>query len=237
MSQHTQVDLVVPIAMPGTHQSFLKYFTKKSLDHNLKILDVGAGHGAFTKRLHEMGYDVAACDLFPEIFHYNQIECQMVDITSTFPYPDNTFDIAIAIEVSEHIQDHDMFFSELSRIIKPGGQLFLSTPNILSLKSRIRFLFRGFFYSFKPLEMNNYDGLQHVCSMTIDQYNYAAIKNGFGAAAFDIDRMQNSSRWLLIPIYPFIWLDQLIKKTSDVHNKIKLLIGRILFLNFENQEK
>jgi SAM-dependent methyltransferase len=237
MQQSIANRAVVPIAMPGTHQSFLKYFSKKSFDHSLKILDVGAGHGAFSKELFEQGYDVSACDLFPEIFHYDQIDCKKVDITSKFPYADNTFDIAIAIEVSEHVQDHDVFFSELSRILKPGGQLFLSTPNILSLKSRIRFLFRGFFYSFKPLEMKNYDGLQHVCSMTIDQYNYAAIKNGFSAATFDIDRKQNSSRWLLIPIYPFIWLDQLIKKTSDVHNKIKLLIGRILFLNFINQNK
>ena len=51
---------IVPIAMPGTHQSFLKYFSNKGIDRNLKVLDVGAGHGAFTKRLHEMGFNVSA---------------------------------------------------------------------------------------------------------------------------------------------------------------------------------
>ena len=50
--EETQMKEIKPIAMPGTHQSFLKYFKKYSFDTNTKILDLGAGHGAFTKRLH-----------------------------------------------------------------------------------------------------------------------------------------------------------------------------------------
>lgn len=227
---------IKPITMPGTHESFYNYFVQQSIDKNLKILDVGAGHGAFTKRLYDIGYDVSACDLFPENFMFDKIECKKVDITQSFPYPDNSFDLVIAIEVSEHIIDHEFFFRELSRIVKRDGQIYLSTPNILSLKSRIRFLFRGFHHSFGPLELRNYDGLQHVASLTLDQYNYVAIKNGFQKAEFDIDRKQSTSKWLLISLFPFILLNTKLKKTSKMHNQIELLLGRLLFLNFKNNK-
>ncbi len=225
---------IVPIAMPGTHEKFLEYFEKQEIPKTVKILDLGAGHGAFTKRLYDMKYDVRAADLFPEIFRFEEVECTRVDITETFPYPDNTFDIVIAIEVSEHIADHENFFKENSRILKPGGKLYISTPNILSMKSRWRFLFTGFFQSFHPLELKNYDGLQHINSRTIDQYNYIAIKSGFSPAEFEIDRKQKSSQWILFFVYPFMLIYQAYKKVGDLHNQRKLLLGRLLFLTFTN---
>lgn len=227
---------IKPITMPGTHESFFNYFVGQSISPNLKILDVGAGHGAFTKKLYDLNYDISACDLFPENFRFDKIECKKVDITQKFPYPDNTFDLIIAIEVSEHILDHEVFFSELSRILKPDGQIYLSTPNILSLKSRIRFLLRGFFYSFGPLDLKNYNGLQHVASLTLDQYNYIAVKNGFHEAEFDIDRKQSTSLWLLIFLYPLLYLHMKLRKKPKFHNQFKLLLGRLLFLNFKNNK-
>ncbi|MBT6686202.1 MAG: methyltransferase domain-containing protein, partial [Bacteroidetes bacterium] len=145
--------------------------------------------------------------------------------------------LVIAIEVSEHILDHEVFFKELSRIVKPDGQIYLSTPNILSLKSRLRFLFTGFYYSFGPLEQTNYNGLQHIASLTLDQYNYIAVKNGFHNASIEIDRKQSTSRWLLFFLFPFIWLNAKLKKRSTLHNQLDLLLGRLLFLNFKNNKK
>jgi 2-polyprenyl-3-methyl-5-hydroxy-6-metoxy-1,4-benzoquinol methylase len=229
------MDEIQPIAMPGTHQKFLAYLEKKKLDKSYKILDIGAGHGAFSKKLYESGYDVSACDLFPENFHYDKIECKKADITSDMPYRDESFDAIMAIEVSEHIIDHEVFFKEAARILKPTGKLYLSTPNILSLKSRLRFLFSGFFYSFGPLEKNNYNGLQHVNSRTPDQYNYIAIKYGFKEARFEIDRVQSSSRWILILLFPLWWTVGKIKRYPSVHNDFRLILGRILFLEFEKK--
>ena len=225
------------ITMPGIHKKFLSFLKKESIQKNAKVLDVGAGHGAFSKRLFDLGYDVSSCDLFPELFEFNEIECDKVDVTKKFPYEDNSFDAAIAIEVTEHINDHEVFFGELSRILKPEGRLYISTPNILSLKSRLRFLLSGFFYSFNPLELNNYDGLQHITSRTINQYNYIAIKNGFQNAKVETDKKQSTSKWLLIIFYPFLWLYQQRKKNTIIHNSKTLLLGRLLFLTFKNAKK
>jgi SAM-dependent methyltransferase len=227
---------IEPITMPGLHQKFMKFFKQKAEPTGLKVLDMGAGHGAFSKKLYDMGYDVYACDLFPEIFHFDKIECKKVDITDAFPYPDNTFDLIIAIEVSEHILDHETFFNESSRILKPNGKIYISTPNILSMKSRVRFLFSGFFYSFDPLQMDNYDGLQHVASLTLDQYNYVAIKNNFSSAEYDIERKQSTSKWLLFFLFPIIYIYRNFKKIGKIHNHQKLLLGRVLFLTFTNKK-
>jgi 2-polyprenyl-3-methyl-5-hydroxy-6-metoxy-1,4-benzoquinol methylase len=183
-----------------------------------------------------MGYDVYACDLFPEIFEFDKIECTKVDITKAFPYPDSFFDLIIAIEVSEHILDHETFFGETGRILKPTGKLYLSTPNVLSMKSRMQFLFSGYLFAFKPLELQNYDGLQHVASLTLDQYNYLAVKNNYKTAEFDIDRKQSTSKWLLFFLFPAMFIYSKVRKIDSKHNQRKLLLGRLLFLTFRNNK-
>jgi hypothetical protein len=118
--------------------------------------------------------------------------------------------------------------------LNPGGKLFLSTPNILSLKSRWRFLLGGFYYAFGPLDHQRHDGLQHVSSLTFDQFNYWGAKHGFGPAELAIDKKQKSSRWLGF-IRPFQWLYLQIKGVKPIHNQSKLLFGRLLFLTFRKK--
>lgn len=124
------------------------------------------------------------------------------------------------------------FFREIYRILKQGGKLYVSTPNILSIKSRFRFLFQGFPYGFKPLDMNLHDGMQHVASLSLNQYNYLALKYGFREAEYGIDRKQSTSRWLRIFFAPLMFLSRLIKGYSPMHNRKELLLGRLLFMVF-----
>lgn len=224
---------IKPITMPGVHKRFLPFFKKITVGKtNPKILDFGAGHGAFSKILFDKGYQVVACDKFPEIFQFDQIECHHADLTKKLSYEDNSFDIVIAIEVMEHIFNHDMFFQEISRILKPGGQLIITTPNILSLKSRMRFLFSGIFYSFEPLNHKQQDGLQHVAALTYDQFKFLAESNDFDLHQPNCDKFQKSSRWLMI-LKPFIYLfSKMIRIKSNIHSDNRLLLGRLLFLNF-----
>ena len=224
-----------PITMPGVHARFLQFFKEKAEPTGFKILDVGAGEGALTQKLLQMGYDMAACDLSPELFKVNQLSCDAVDITGAFPYKDSSFDLVIAVEVTEHILDHGNFFQEISRILKPDGKLYISTPNILSMKSRLRFLFRGFPYGFNPLNMNQYDGMQHVASLSLDQYNYTAVKYGFKEAEYAIDRKQKTSRWLRAIFLPLMLMFRLFKRYSQQHNRKDLLLGRLLFMVFSKK--
>ena len=44
---------IVPISIPGIHQAFWPYFVENTNGEKIKVLDCGAGHGAFTKKLYE----------------------------------------------------------------------------------------------------------------------------------------------------------------------------------------
>lgn len=224
---------VKPIAIPGIHDKFYTYLKPILASYsNPKILEIGSGHGAFTQRLWNDGFDVSASDLFPEIFYFDKIKCTKVDVTRHLPYSDNSFELIIAVEVMEHIHDHEIFFRECQRILKTGGRLIFSTPNILSLKSRVRFLFSGFYYSFGPLDHNRNDGLQHLSSLTIDQYENLGVRSGLKLSDISMDKKQSTSKLYLI-LYPkmrfYCWLKKIEFKT---HNRIIYLVGRILFMNF-----
>jgi len=49
--------------------------------------------------------------------------------TDPFPIKDNSVDLAVSLAVIEHIRDPDSFISEVYRCLKPGGVIYLSTPN------------------------------------------------------------------------------------------------------------
>lgn len=52
------------------------------------------------------------------------------------PLPDNTFDIAYAVFVLEHVRDPEHFFSTIYRLLKPGGSFLAITPNASALFGR-----------------------------------------------------------------------------------------------------
>ena len=234
MDQETGNREIKPITMPGIHESVFRYLMGIIGERkDLKILDAGAGHGAFSRRLYDEGFRVSACDLDPANFRFGKIECKQADITRELPYEDDSFDVVLLIEVMEHIHDHRNLFRECHRVLKPGGILFFSTPNIMSLKSRMRFLLNGFFYAFKPLDYSRDDGRQHVASMTIDQYSYLSAISGFSDIEISIDKKQKSSRWLSFLI-PLILLSCRIKRIPfRLHNRNRYLMGRLLFFTLK----
>jgi len=228
-------DDIAPITMPGIHDRFALFFDElvgKGERGRIHVLDAGAGHGAMAKRLHEAGFRVSACDFAPERFRYDRVECRRADLTARLPYDDASFHYVLAIEVMEHIVDHETFFREAGRVLQPGGRLVVSTPNILSLKSRLRFLLSGFFYSFKPIAPDRDDGLQHVSSMTPDQFRYVGRRSGLALEMVACDKYQATSAGLLWLVPASYLYSRLAGIDFRAHNTLDLLLGRILFLVF-----
>ncbi len=58
-----------------------------------------------------------------------------------FPYPDHSFDIVLCCELLEHlILDPTHMLSEIHRILKPGGRVLITTPNVLVLRNLVSLL-------------------------------------------------------------------------------------------------
>lgn len=54
------------------------------------------------------------------------------NLETTWPFKENSFDVVISNQVIEHINDVDLFISEIYRILKPGGYAVISTENLAS---------------------------------------------------------------------------------------------------------
>src|SRR5205814_8070802 len=77
--------------------------------------------------------------------------CAEVGADGRLPYADASCDAVVSIEVVEHVEDQFAFVRELARIAKPGAPVIVTTPNVLSLPSRLRTLLWGFPELFDPL--------------------------------------------------------------------------------------
>ena len=83
----------------------------------------------------------------------------------SLPFADASFDLVTCTEVIEHLEHYRQTLREMHRVLKPAGRLVVTTPNILNLKSRIRFLIFGFYNLFGPLhtlESNLHDTGGHI---------------------------------------------------------------------------
>ncbi|MGK9452838.1 class I SAM-dependent methyltransferase [Acidithiobacillus caldus] len=108
-----------------------------------KVLDFPAGAGALAWRLHNCGFDVTSADKVVDNFLNHEMTIVEADLNYRFPFADGSFDYACFIEGPEHVENVYHCFREFSRVLKPGGKLFLSIPNYSNLQNRLKDLVYG----------------------------------------------------------------------------------------------
>ncbi|WYX52095.1 class I SAM-dependent methyltransferase [Achromobacter xylosoxidans] len=104
--------------------------------HGKVALDIPCGDGRATAVLRESGADVIAYDLFPESFLLDG-QAQFADLAERLPLPDDSIDIVVCQEGIEHLPNQLLALQEFHRVLKPGGTLVITTPNISNLVGRL----------------------------------------------------------------------------------------------------
>jgi len=138
------------------HCSRLAYnidYLEQYVEKRKSIIDIGGSPFIQTIGLKMLGYDVWSLDMQPEKFdgilskfNIRIVKCNIE--LEKIPFEEERFDTVIFTEVFEHLRINPIFtMKEVLRIMKPGGFLFLSTPNQKSLKGIIIFIFRNRCYS------------------------------------------------------------------------------------------
>lgn len=175
-----------------------------------KILDLGCGDGNYSRRLKDLGFEVVSGDIDIARFKYkNEIEFKHCDITKEMPFADNTFDYVLLMEVVEHLRNPYTVISEINRIIKKGGSLIISTPNILSLKSRLRFMFEGCYEYFREPPLDHVKNPKEVIfNLHIVPYRYQELEFLLAATGFKVEKIFASNYegyglWFLLPVIKF----------------------------------
>jgi 2-polyprenyl-3-methyl-5-hydroxy-6-metoxy-1,4-benzoquinol methylase len=153
------------------------------VEHQLKgkVLDYGAGAGNFTRRLFQMGVfqEVFAADLLPTKADLNISTWLQQDLNDPIAGYDGYFDVIVASEVIEHLENPRFTARELYRLCQPGGHVIITTPNNESILSLLALAIRGHFVQF---DKGWYPG--HITALVRKDLRRILLETGFQPLEF-----------------------------------------------------
>jgi SAM-dependent methyltransferase len=148
-----------------------------------RFLDVGCGRGEVVRAAQARGWDAEGCDLSADFVRYarevNGVRAHAATLEQMH-YPDASFDVVTLVEVIEHLYDPAETVRELGRVVKPGGVVYISTPNEESVYQSLGNLYykaRGLDWVVNLCPTWN---LYHIQGFSPRSLRYVLDRNGFG---------------------------------------------------------
>lgn len=200
-------------ANPSLHHEAFALLKKINL-HGENIVDVGAGQGAFSARLADAGYSITAVDKNVEDFRAPGVNFLSVnfdiasEVAAFAAHNHEKFDAAIGMEVIEHVENPWEYCRFLLSLVRPGGIVLITTPNVESAHSRINFLFSGLFEHFS---LADYEGSGHINPLTVHELQL--IAHGIDAEIVSVQTLCKLP-WLII--------------SSKISNVLKSMLSTLL---------
>jgi 2-polyprenyl-3-methyl-5-hydroxy-6-metoxy-1,4-benzoquinol methylase len=128
-----------------------------------RAVDLGAGTGAFAQRLSSAGWAVEAVDRVPSRFGA-KVRLHEFDLnTAPRPLGPEPYALVTALEVIEHVRDPIGFLTNIGELLDEDGLAVITTPNMDSLASRLRFLISG-----RLRQMDEVGDATHISPIFID---------------------------------------------------------------------
>ncbi len=188
-------------ATTGQHAWLLKQvLALRGINANSRVLDIGCGSGAWLRRLHDAGLsDLTGIDLRPgpNAVKYGRIVIGDIADTDGDVALGGPFDLVTVIEVIEHVRDPELLISFAAQRMKSDGWIIVTTPNIYSLRARLRFLINRKLIWFEQPANSEPD---HTHPLVLESYS----RNIFGRLGLTIERIcsypengSDGTRWAL----------------------------------------
>ena len=207
MAQHfiTRAILQVIHALPGFPR--------------LRVLDLSCGRGEILADLQAAGCTVRGTHFREDDYEIKSGKESFltpdipvdrhVDLMRRLPYDDASYDVVVLSEVVEHLPTWTPVVREAGRVLRGGGVLVLSTPNIQRLHSRWHFFWTGTHklirervgWHLKPDELYAY----HITPVDFPLLHTVLFQSGLRVRALRFTRFKPEHAWLFL-LYPFVWL-------------------------------
>ncbi len=156
------------------HQRHMIAYHSASQSIGGYVLEVGCGEGYGMELLAPKATKYLAVDKFPthinpQLPDFKKITFRQMNVPPFDGLDDNLFDYIVSFQVIEHIEDDEFFVRELYRVLKPGGKLILTTPNIQMSLTR------------NPWHVREYTPTQ-LKNLVAGIFNQVELKGVFGNA-------------------------------------------------------
>ena len=113
-------------------------------DHPQRALDVGCSSGYLARPLAEAGVHVLGIDLDPNAAGEARTVCEEVHVgdveTMELPFEPGSFDVVLGGDVVEHLRNPGATLERLRPLLRAGGRLVLTTPNVANWSIRLSLL-------------------------------------------------------------------------------------------------
>ncbi|WP_082359517.1 class I SAM-dependent methyltransferase [Bosea sp. AAP35] len=117
------------------HEHLLRYLFARSFCGDCVVLDVASGEGYGAALLAQVARKVVGVDLSQEAVAHAQKAYASSNLSFcrgtclSLPIASNSVDVVISFETIEHIEEHELLFSEFKRVMRRDGILIISTPD------------------------------------------------------------------------------------------------------------
>ena len=165
----------------GRRALFSRLIASFALARDANVLDIGTSTGTNLRMLRELGFShVSGLDPSDEAIRWCSEKGLGVvtkgDVCNV-PFPDASFDLVLATDVIEHVDDDARALAEIYRVLKPGAPLLLTVPAFQSLW-----------------------GLQDEVSQHKRRYRAGEVRQRMTHAGFDLRRAFYFNFFLFLPI-------------------------------------
>ena len=174
-----------------------------------RLLDLSCGGGRTSKLLREKGYAVVATDhAAPPDLGEEIARVAGVNLNHFLPFKDKSFDAVNLVEVIEHIENQPQLIREIGRVLKADGEVVITTPNVLNIVSRLRFLFTGFVRGrVRPAHYTRGPGIApNIYLIPFYELYYLLFHAGFEVRRLERTKIKLGQIIFLPFLYPWMWL-------------------------------
>ncbi len=175
--------------------------------HGKRVLDLSCGYGRTAAMLAKLGFQVIATDYGAPPARAGDRRVGGVDLNAYLPFRSASFDGVDLVEVIEHIENQPKLVREIARVLKPNGVVLISTPNILNMMSRVRFLFTGFLRGrVRPVHYTSKPGqAPNIYLLHFYELYYLLFHYGFEIVELRRSRVKFATWFLMVFLWPFMW--------------------------------
>ncbi len=188
-------------AVHERHRIFPDLFENRK---HKNILDISAGVGVVASRIKQnYEFEKLLCnDISPKclkILEDQGLETISFDIDDDekkYPLDSNSFDAVISLATIEHLMNIDHYLGEINRILKPGGNFYVSAPNYSGLTYLLPFLISGRTFHNPLNKADHYEFFAHVKYFTYRTLLEYISTKGFSAEAVYLGIPKESTKFL-----------------------------------------